>query len=265
MTAEQPKLRLSKRDQRILRHVAKYGLTTPDILHGAYFPGRKRGAVISTLRRLYGTPPTYRLLRPWPLFDKRKYYQLTRKGAELIGASVELARRFGIEARARRYALLWYMHEQGLGKRALFNPRDFPEQFAIGGERLPRKNFFIEETAEGPKLGFIVIHLGGEAQRTARKCTATMTRLLRADWFEDYFAARRFVLTILTITEGTRKAIHASLHPYITRVLVPAASRFASGSSGELPFDIRVVVVPDLVHLVPGQWAAAGPQRSERS
>ena len=265
MTAKQRKLRLSKRDQRILRHVARYGLTTPDILHQAYFPGRKRGAMLSTLRRLYGRPPRYRLLRPRQLFGKRKYCQLTRKGALLIDASEELARRFGIEARARRYALLWYMHEQGLGNRGLFNPRDFPQQFAVAGQRLPRKNFFIEETESGPKLGFIVIHLGGEAQRTARRCTAIVARLLRTVWFADYFMAERFVLSVLTITEGTRQELLARLCPHMTRVLAPLASKFGVTPYGELPLEIRVVVVPDLVHLVPGQRTVATQRKTPKA
>ena len=91
--------RLSARDLKILAMVAKLGISLFEIIHAEFFKGMQRDAVKSTLRRLCGKGPTYRYLRPIPLYGSRVAYQLTHRGAGVIGASSSSARPLGIQAR----------------------------------------------------------------------------------------------------------------------------------------------------------------------
>jgi hypothetical protein len=263
MDQRQPRLRLSKRDRRILRHVRDYGMTTSEVLHRTFFSGKGLDAMLSTLRRLKGDGRTYRFLRPQRLYGKRKYYRLTRRGAAIAGGS-NRSQRFGVEARATRFAVLSFMHEERSGKRVLFNPRKLPDQFAIQGQRLPRKHFFIEETADGPRLGFIMVNLGGDTQRTVCKCLEIMTRFLNRHWFDEFFATRQFVLTILPVTEAKQEAIQSRLQAIAPTALADLVARFTGGARGKLPFEIRVVVIDELLNLVPGQ-RVLGKRQSKKS
>jgi hypothetical protein len=263
MDQKQPRIHLSNRDRRILRHVRDFGMTTSEVLHRTFFSGKALDAMLSTLRRLVGTGSKYRFLRPERLYGKRKYYRLTQRGAALIGNSSS-SQRFGCEARATRFAILSFMHEERSGKRVLFNPRKLPDQFALDGQRLPRKHFFIEETATDPRLGFILVNLGGDTQRAVRKALETMARFFNRQWFDEFFAARQFVLVILTVTEEKKEAIQARLQAAAPVALADVAARFTGGEPQKLPFEIRVQVIDELLNLVPGQRTAQ-KQRAKKS
>jgi hypothetical protein len=254
MNPKQPQIHLSKRDRRILRHVRDYGMTTTEVLHRIYFSGKALDAMLSTLRRLVGTGRKYRLLRPERLYGKRKYYRLTLQGAAIVGG--DPSRRFGGEARATRFAMLSFMHEEGAGKRVLFDPRKQPDQFALAGQRLPRRHFFIEENTTGTRLGFVLVNLGGDTQRTVRKAIEIMARFLHHQWFDEFFATGQFVLVILTITEEKKQAIEARLRATAPIVLSGLIARFTGGVPHKLPFEVRVVVIDELLNLIPGQRAA---------
>lgn len=253
MALQPPDIRLTDRDRKILHHVKRYRMTTPEILHRAFFADKKPDAVISTLRRLCGKAPKYHYLRPETLFGKRKYYRLTALGADAIDENRDVAARLGIQARASRYAILWFMHELGTGARASFNPRDFPEQFDLKGQRLPRNSFYIEEASQELRMGFILVNLRSDPLRVARKCADLLTRFLRNGWFDEFFAERRFVMTVLTVTEGRKNAIREHLERAIQEVLAVPLARLDRRQSEESLLALNVVVVPDLLYLIPGQ------------
>jgi hypothetical protein len=255
MGKRQRQVQLSKRDHRVLRHARDFGMTTSEVLHRTFFAGKGLDAMLSTLRRLVGSGLKYLFLRPERLYGKRKYYRLTQRGAKIVGNG-SASRRFGCQAKATRFAILSFMHEEGAGKRVLFNPRKLSDQFALAGHRLPRKHFFIEETATNPRLGFILVNLGGDTQRTVRKALEIMARFLARQWFDEFFAAEQFVLVVLTVTEEKKAAIQARLQAAAPITLANAVARFSGGKPRKLPFEIRVVVVHELLNLIPGQRTA---------
>ena len=59
---------LTERDEEILRHVARYRLTTTEALRRLFFPDAKPGGEKNVLRRLTGE-----YLQPQPLYGKRVY------------------------------------------------------------------------------------------------------------------------------------------------------------------------------------------------
>jgi hypothetical protein len=188
-------------------------------------------------------------------------------GAQTTGAHREATRRPGLQAKAIRYAILSFLHERGVGQRWLFNPREFPDQFDLGGDRLPRKSFYIENHPQGPRLGFIVVNLRSDPLRVTRKCVDILARFLQRGWFDEFIAAGRFVLTVITTDEDRKKSLELHLRRAIADSLSFPLSRFTASPCEGLPFDINVAVVPDLLYLIPGQSpdghrpATTGPEQ----
>ncbi|MFK7818490.1 MAG: hypothetical protein AB8G99_07220, partial [Planctomycetaceae bacterium] len=130
-TTQRARRLLTERDMALLRHVAEFGGAEIEPLHRRYFGDRKIGAAKSTLRRLTGR--VHRVLRTTPLDGTRVWYQLTHKGARVLGLSHEACRQFGCQARARRYALQWFLFVEGQMQRRLCNLRELPDLFPIRG------------------------------------------------------------------------------------------------------------------------------------
>ena len=246
------KLRLTKRDYAILRDAERYGLIVPEFLHEQRFAEKQRDAVKSTLRRLYGRPPQFLYLRPEPLDEKRVYYRLTRRGCRLIGASRDAARPFGRFAVAQRYAILWFIGVDRPGARRLLDPRQFPQQFGSLHQRLPKKRFFLEESATGSMcVGYFLIDLRTDVRRLVRQSWQLLRRFVERGWFRDYFVAQRFVFRVLTYDPLKARELDSRLRSALRQQLArPLQSLGLRGRVDEL-IDLQVLVVPGMDHLIP--------------
>ena len=246
------RLRIRKRDMQILQHVAKFRMTTQDALHARFFAGQQRDAVKSTLRRLCGAGPQGYFLKAEPLDARRVYYRLTPRATQVLGLADDLARPLGIQARIRRYAILWLMCIDDSAVRVPFNLRDFPDHFPIAADRLPRSNFYIEDQPGGAtRLGFSVVDTGRHRQRVFRNTATTMKRFLEKGWIDAFITSRCFELSVLTLTDTARDAIESELAQYLRRTLADQLCRFGVGQDTPLPFSIRVHVVPGLLDVIP--------------
>ena len=180
-------IRLGERDLKILRHVARFRMTTQKALHVQFFDGKNRDAVKSTLRRLCGPRPDVRsgsrprtgYLHSEQLDARRVYYRLTDRATKLLGVSKDLARPLGIQARIHRYAILWFVCIDRSGHRVPFSPRDFPDTFPASPGRGPRSDFYIEEQSNGEtRLGLIIVDSGRHRIRVFRNAADAMDRFL---------------------------------------------------------------------------------------
>lgn len=247
-------LNLSQRDWNILKFVLRHRLITFAVLHLVFFEGKAVDAVKSTLRRLCGR---YQLLTAERLDQRRGYYRLSRRAAALLGARQNMVRPLGPQSLIERFAVLWFITLDRPGRRTLFNPRQFPEQFDLGPHRLPRANFYIEEDDQGHSwLGYIVVDHGGHLRRIIQKSVRVLRRFLKRGWFDDYFAAGRFKLTVLTLNAHKQKSLQFGLNSQLNESLRYALSRF----SHQRPLTHQVVVVPGLVDLIPGPQVTPNPR-----
>jgi hypothetical protein len=245
-------IRLSDRDLKILRHVRTHGMSTIAAVQAMFFGGQGRDAVKSTLRRLCGQPPDYRYLKPEPLDSHRVYYRLTNRAVRLLGAPKEAARALGPQAKIGRYAVLWFICMDRPGARSLFNPRDFPDQFDIGPNRLPRPNFYIERISdEEHRLGFIIVDHGSHVRRILRKAADTLVRFLRHGWFDAYVRDRAFALTVLTPTAAKKRSILLNLEASVTERLRHPLRRLSMRDT-DCPIHLDALVVPQLSNLIVG-------------
>jgi hypothetical protein len=243
----------------ILRLTAKFRMVTQDALHARHFILNKRDAVKSTLRRLCGDGPQGFLLKSEPLDARRVYYRLTTRATRLLGVSDDLARPLGLQARIRRYAILWFMCIDDSAERQPFKLQDFPEYFPVARHRLPRSHFYLEElSGEVTRLGFSVIDTGRHRQRLFRSAATSLNRFLDRGWLDDFISSGCFELTVLTLTEPGRKAIELELPRYLRRVLGARLKRLAVAHNVPLPFSIRVCVVPGLINVIPDSVSKKG-------
>lgn len=250
---KQSGLRLSPRDLRILKFVAAFWLAISDVLARVFFHGLKKDAMKSTLRRLCGKGPTYRLLRPEPLDTHRVAYRLTNRGARLIGASPQHARPLGPQARIERLAVLQFIHAEGEAKRTLISGKKLREHFDLTGHRLPRHRFYLEEEGESLRLGFLVVDHGAHTKRIVRKSVQVLARFLRHGWFDDYLKNSQFTLTILTVTPGKQRAIRIGLKQQLNEVLGRALGALHPPAKDGFPLPVQIVVVPGILSLLPGR------------
>jgi hypothetical protein len=254
--------RLSARDLRILVLVAKLGISLFEIIHTEQFKGLHRDAVKSTLRRLCGKGPTYRYLRPVPLYGSRVAYQLTHRGAGVIGARSSIARPLGVQARVERFAMLRFIYDRGDAKRRLMTNAKLREFYPLAGHRLPRQRFFLEEKPTGDYLGFVVVDHGGHERRIVQKAIDFLQRFLRHGWFDDDIREGQFVLTILTLNDFKRRSIAYGLKKKLRQILGKPLAALHAPYPGNWPLPVEIVVIPQLVNLIPGKTASSFMRRS---
>lgn len=245
-------IRLGPRDRAILRHVARFRMTTIDALHRTFFAGKRRDAVKSTVRRLCGRARRDGYLHAEPLDARRVYYRLTSRATNLLGLGKDHARPLGLQARIRRYAVLWLLCIEESADRVPMTPRDFPEQFGVAGHRLPRAHFYIEERHGGEtRLGYAVVDHGRHPRRIYRNVARTLQRFLRHGWLDEFIAAGAFDVAVLTVSEPKRRSLQRGLEPYLRKVLEPDLSRFGFRRGDPLPLMLSVRVVPGLLEILP--------------
>lgn len=253
---------LSERDLKLLAHVGKFGISTFEVIHYLYFKGQQRDAVKSTLRRLCGKGPTYRYLRPVPLYGSRVVYQLTWRGANTVGVSPSLARPLGIQSRVERLAVLNFIHDlKSEHKRRVVTNAKLRDYFPLCGHRLPRQRFYLEERADTDFLGFIVVDHGGHERRIVRKAVGFLQRFVKREWFDEYLRSGQFVLTILTLTEFKGRAIAYGLKKLLKQVLGKALAGLHKPFPGGWPLPVEIVVVPGVINVLPGKTSSKKARR----
>ncbi len=254
-----PRITLSDRDLKLLAHIGKFGISTFEVIHFQFFKGKHRDAVKSTLRRLCGRGPTYRYLRPVPLYGSRVAYQLTPRGANAVAVSPSLTRPLGIQSRVQRLAVLNFIHDlKSEYKRRLFTNAKLREFFPMSGHRLPRQRFYIEERPQGDFLGFIVVDHGGHERRIVRKAVSFVERFVKRGWFDDYLRSGQFVLTVLTLNEFKGRSIGFGLKRLFRKVeeVRTALAALHKPFPGGWPLPVEIVVVPGVINILPGKSAS---------
>lgn len=246
---QQPRIRLGERDLAILRYLAEQHTTWFEAIHGRFYAGRSVEATRSTMRRLCGKAPNFRFVRSDQIDGSRSFFRLTPRGAKVVGAPQSVTKELGRTALLRRYSLQWFLELDAKHARWTCHPRDYPDLFPIQGQRLPRGNFYFEETERGNMLGFAVEDYGADPRRIARRAVDTVERFLKQHWFDDLMVAGRFGLTFLVATESKAKAIELQFHRESIRRLKPWFQKLTSNGNDCIVQSYRVV--PGLLSLIP--------------
>lgn len=173
MTEDTPKYRPMKRDREILQHVARYRLTTREIVQSLFMPDTDVNAVTKVLGRLVGA----RLLSRHTLHDVHQYWTLGVAGAHRLGLNEKRASALGYSALVEHYGVLLFCCQPGKPRRELLTPGEFEAQFpGHGHPSIQRAAYYVDEHKGVRRLGMIIVDRNGDPLRLIRKCMGELRR-----------------------------------------------------------------------------------------
>lgn len=222
-------MQITERDTDILRHVARYRLTTSEVLRRQYFPTAKPGGEKNVLRRLTGD-----YLQARPLYGKRVYYQLTAAAARTLGESEEHSLPHGPQALVRLYGTLAFCC-LGARARMVFTRAEFIHAFPSFADRLDlgQSHFYLDDDGRTVRLGQILVEQGGDYLRLLNKCRRLVERGREIPGLRDIIADELFVMALVIAETSKRDMLYAQMR------------------KNPLPVWCRVEVVPTLGQLMP--------------
>ncbi|MBA3313064.1 MAG: hypothetical protein H0T47_07220 [Planctomycetaceae bacterium] len=198
-------LRLTPRDQALLAHVARYRLTTVDVVQRLLRPNVSRNAIGKVLSRLCAAG----LLHKYPLLHPTLYYVLGDGGAQALGIGTHRTLPLGPQSLPMEYGVLLYA--------TLGSER---RQRLTKQELLTRCAWLPAALAESPHckdikqavLELVRVDLGGPADHVARKCAADLREREKLREFSLLVKEGRFRLVIVTSTAEKSVAVRQALN-----------------------------------------------------
>jgi len=198
---------LTERDGQILSHVARYRLTTAEIVRKLFFAHAGAQAEKNVLRRLVGD-----YLQSSPLYARKVYYQLTPACARSLGVSEELATPFGPQALLRLYGVLAFCC---LGERVwqALTRAEFLSAFPEFGQSLDltQNHYYLDHDGNTARLGHIMIDQGGEYQRLIGKCRRFIERARDIPGLNEIVANDLLVISIIVGEETKAERLKGEL------------------------------------------------------
>lgn len=268
--------RITGRDGHVLNHLAEFHSAATEVLHNRFFADKGVEAVRSTMRRLSSGP--HYVVQSVPLDGRRHWYQLTARGARIVGHKSYDCRTLGLHASARQYALQWLLFLAKEDVR-LINLHDFPDLFPVQGHRLPQGRFYfrtlqnadalpaqdgtlvassgVSSSPMVQRLGYVAFDFGGRPLRIAQRLQQTLQRFLRHGWFDRLIQQGQFEVTLLTINEARRRSYEHALPTMLQRNLATHLGRFRTlaPDTEMFPCPITVRAVPGLQDIIYGRSA----------
>ena len=195
---------LKPRGREIVEHVARYRLTTVEVLCRIVLTGLSPNAVSKIANRLCNAG----YLRKYTLLHPTRYYVIGEAGANLLGIGGHRAAPLGPQSLPIEYAVLVYAT---LGKT--------PRRRLTAEEVLRVCPWLTPQLADAPHcadeqhgvLELIRVDLGGPADHVARKCALDVTKRLRLREFSVVLAKNRFRLVVITATKEKATAVRQAL------------------------------------------------------
>lgn len=195
---------MTPRDRALLAHVARYRLTTVEVLQRLLLPGVSRNGVGKVLGRLCEAG----MLRKYPLLHPALYYVLGDGGAQALGLGAHRGEPLGPQSLPMEYGVLLYATLGNQLRERLTKP-----------EVLDRCPWLPKPLAEAPHcagagrgaLELVRVDLGGPADHVARKCAADLRERESLREFGSLLTENRFRLVIVTATSEKSVAIRRSL------------------------------------------------------
>jgi hypothetical protein len=225
--------RLQDRDYEILAHVRRYRLTTPEVLHRLFFDDSDRNAVTKVTSRLC----LHDFLQSHPLYAGFTYFSLGRRGAKVVGLSPTKAGPLGPQAKYREYGTLAFCCLQPTPRERML-AADFLKQHPdCGYERHDVGHYYADYHESQARLGYIWVEGAGDVHHILHKVQHEIIEERRAvPSLRSVIDEGRFVVAVVTLHEDKKADIIRELGRQRT------------------PVSFRVVVVPELRHLLPGVW-----------
>jgi hypothetical protein len=222
---------MAVQEERILEQVARYRMTTREILKQRFFGDDLEG-LKAAIKKLTGEGR----LQALPLYRTTKYYALTPSQAKFMGLPEEVAEPLGPQALPKAFGVLYFCCQRTKEYPRYVRPEflaDFPELQSLCGEKKHYLDLFLDEDAGQARLGIIHVDLGGAYERLVRTCIKIVREGLKREGLREVIDDGLLTIALVTANETKRS------------VLEEAAAR------ENLPGTIvRVQVVPTLQNLI---------------
>jgi hypothetical protein len=224
--------RLTERDEEILRHVRRYRLSTPDVLHRLFFDDSQINAVTKVTTRL----TELEFLQNHHLFGTNRYFTLGRRGARAMGLAQKNIGPLGPLALYRDFgALGFFCAENTQREKLTVSELARDPQFApLLARKIDNSHYYWDDAEDQTRLGYLWVEGGGPIEHIVRKVQQHIIAPRKSvPVLASYIQTGGFVVAIVTCTETKRRQIADALKQVTT------------------PAFFRIEVVPDLIHLLP--------------
>jgi hypothetical protein len=208
-SAKQLASHIADRDRRILDHVARYRLTTHQVLHKLFFPQRQPNGLTKVTARLC----RQRRLNRFTLRHPRVYFTLGNDEARDRGLPPNRCQPLGPQSLPIQYAVLAYATLGATQHRRLTSKelRALCPWMAPGLARLPH----CLDNGRPPVLETLQVNLGGTPDHVARKCDAAIAARRGLPEFDRLLGQRGFRLVVLTATAEKAAAIRGAINQHV--------------------------------------------------
>lgn len=225
--------KLGDRDFDILEHIARYRMTTAEVLLRLFFEDSKINAVYKVMSKLRSRG----FVAAEDFFDGGVYYRLAKNGLIASGISVKRDKHLGSQALAEHYAKLLFCCDPEQ-PRTLLQVSEIQKRFPylLAAGMLNRSYYIDHEMAVGKEvIGFIRPDFGGTLPRLVDGLLKPyQQRCSDANW-QRVINAGLFGIRVVTFSDERAIAIQG---------------KFTNRS---VPFHIRISAYRELMPLLTGE------------
>ena len=197
------------RDRQIVDHVARYRITTNEVLHKLFFGGRRPNSVCKVSARLCRAE----WLCKFPLYHPRLYFTLGRLAAKRLGIPIHRTLPLGPQALPTDFATLTYAVGKPQHRRLTTDELSQHCPWLAGP--LAEFPYCFDEVLELPLLELIRVDLGGKPDYIARKCDADFQARRSLPEFDRFVWQGHFRLVVITGTTEKASLIQNALQQHV--------------------------------------------------
>lgn len=218
----------------IIRHIDRYGLTTPEAAYAAGIRGMT--SVDIAEQRLNALVRRGDLIRR-PLAVGIEHFVLAEQSLAKLGhaPAIAQAKPDSMRATISRYAFLMFCCLQGTARLKLTR-EDLQQRFTDLYRRARADHYYLTHEYANPCLGFLRIDCGnvGRWDRIIAKASDDLRTHLSIPLVRTLIDARAFELTIITPLPRKARHIQAAMDE----------------RRGAFPVPVRCVAMPELINLI---------------
>ena len=228
---------LQDRDTLILHHVARYRMTTPEILHRLHFEGEQRNAVTKITSKLCDG----KFLDSQTLYASYTYFTLAQLGAKHVDIRTTKLGPLESHSKYRAYGTLLFCCSERLERKKFTIDEVMKKRPEYIAGKIDSSHYYEDAGEDGfTRWGYIWIDGGGEMRHVVKKFEIDIVekRRQRSPGLRKQIDAGGFMVAIVTFNEYRRAAIEEAL------TTIPI-------SSPAKPVSFRVEAYPALAPLLP--------------
>ncbi len=199
--------RLVDRDYEILEHIARYRLTTREVLHRLFFTDSEVNAVTKVTSRLVEN----RFLNRFDLHSGKSYFVFAPNSARLLGISLKKTNALGPQALVQNYGILQFCCLSEHPRERLL-VQELAQRFTdLRGKHLRAGSFYIDSQSGETRLASIRVDHGGPSAHVVRKCRGDLESIVSNKAIAGLINEQRFMFAIITANEQKVSDIQEAL------------------------------------------------------